>query len=99
MIKSRSGFMSNPGLRGKYQKAIRGALSRRNQPGQDFARHRQGRNATMGRSTYRTSQAPRFNAGHRIQQVRRNPSNEQGGVARPAQPQRVQYATPQRRTI
>lgn len=97
MITSRSGFMSNPRLRGKYQKAIRGAVSRRNQPGQDFARHRQGQNATMGSGTYRTTQRPRFNAGHRIQQVRRNPSNEQGGLGRPAQPHAVQYAPPQRR--
>ena len=96
MIKSRSGFMSNPRLRGKYQTAIRGATARRNQPGQDYARARQGQNATMGSGTYRTTGRPRFDVGQRIQQARRNQSNEQGGLARPAQPIAVQYATPRR---
>ena len=97
MIQSRKGVMKHPALRGRYQQAIAAARARRSQPGQDAARAVQGLNAQRGTQTHRTTQRPRFNIGQRHQQVRRNRSNEQGGLARPATPHSARFATPHRR--
>jgi len=89
-------ILKDPRLRSKFSRFM--TQQRRSQPGQDSARAKQGLNAVLGGSTYRTANASRVAPHQRIQQVLRNRSNEQGGLGRPAQPTAVRYAPPKRRT-
>lgn len=91
------GLLRDPRLRSKYKDFLSSQGSAPyNPPGLDYNRGNQAVNAVQGQGTFRTANRPRFGGGDRLQQFIRNRSNEQPGLAKPAQPAAVQFGRARR---
>ena len=82
----KQGTLSDPRMRETYQNFLGKQSSNvRNVPGQDFAMSKQGQAGLQGRLQSQYGKGYR-SPGSQVQASVRNPSNEQAGIAQPAQP-------------